>query len=108
MIRSIVFLSALLIIPFAQAADYSVYVCSIQAHPDRAEVYMKPCGNWLSKNNCPGDGYVAWKIAPEGNGEVMYSTAMAAMLADKKVTLRLDGSSCTRHYDASQMVRILK
>ena len=108
MIKFLVFLTVFFVFQVAQAADYSVHVCSIQAHPDREEVYMRPCGNWLSKNNCPSDGYLAWKITPGGNGEVMYSTAMAAMLADKKVTLRLDGSSCTKNYDSNLMVRILK
>ena len=93
---------------FFPSADYQMTVCSIQAYSDRAKVYLRPCGTWVSKNNCPSDHYLAWKITPKGNGEVMYSTAMAAMLSDKKVTLRLNGSSCTRNYDSNLMIRILK
>lgn len=89
------------------AADYDVNVCSVQSHPERKTVYMSPCGGWESKNNCPNNKFVSWSIVPEGNGELMYSTALAAMLSDKRVSLRLDGSSCAAGYDAISMVRII-
>ena len=37
----------------------------------------------------------------------MYSTALAALLADKYVTVRLNGSSCAS-YDVTQMIRMNK
>ena len=88
----------------AFAADYSFNVCKLQSHTDRDTAYIAPCGGWTSKNNCPSDGWLQWNMS-SFQGQAMYSTAMAAMLSGKQVTVRLDGSSCAG-YDTTTMIRI--
>ena len=86
------------------AADYDIEVCKVQAVSYRNDVYIQPCNKWISKNNCPNDDWITWD-ASAFQGQAMYSTAMAAMLANKKITVRFDGSSCNT-FDITTMVRM--
>ena len=68
-----------------------------QSHTDKNIAFMRPC-EWKSKNSCPIDYWVAWDMS-KNQGEAMYSTALTALVAEKQVTVRLDGSSCLGQYD---------
>ena len=90
----------------AQAADYEVEICALQAHNVTSTVYLQVCGGWTSKSNCPADGFIAWD-ASTFQGETMYSTALTAFSLGKTVSVRLTPNSCLR-YDHTNMIRILK
>ena len=89
------------------AADYDVEVCSLQSHDVIDIVYMGVCGGWTSKNSCNAGGYIAWDMS-KFQGKAMYSTALAALTAGKRVRVRLNGQTCHGSYDATYMIRILK
>ena len=91
---------------FVHSTDYKIKVCDIQSHSTSNSTYISPCGGWPSKNNCPHNGWITWDMS-QFQGQAMYSTALAALLADKYVTVRLDGSSCAS-YDVTQMIRMNK
>ena len=88
----------------ALAVDVKVQVCDLQSHTDKNIAFMRPC-EWKSKNSCPIDYWVAWDMS-KNQGEAMYSTALTALVAEKQVTVRLDGSSCLGQYDEVSMIRI--
>lgn len=90
--------------PAALAVDVKVQVCDLQSHTDKNAAFMRPC-EWKSKNSCPSDHWVAWDMS-QHQGEAMYSTALTALIAEKEVTVRLDGSSCLAQYDEVSMIRI--
>lgn len=97
----------------AFSGDYSINVCKVQAHTSEI-AYLYPCdesgnSNWESKNNCNSDTWVSWDMEA-GQGQAMYSTALAAMLSDKTITVRVSGVSddCNGSYDSTSMVRINK
>ncbi len=86
------------------AADYSIKICNIQAQTDRDDVFIQPCENWTSKNSCSNGGWITWS-ANSFQGQAMYSSAMAALMADKNVTVRFDGSTCNT-FDVTSMIRL--
>jgi hypothetical protein len=86
------------------AEDYTIKICNVQAQSYSNSVYIEPCENWASKNNCPNGDWITWD-ASAFQGQAMYSSAMAALLADKKVTVRLDGSTCEA-FDVTTMIRL--
>ena len=88
------------------STDHRIKVCDIQSHSDSDSTYISPCGGWQSKNNCPHNGWITWDMS-QFQGQAMYSTALAALLADKYITVRLNGSSCAS-YDVTQMIRMNK
>jgi len=98
--------SATALLVTANAQDYEVSVCRLQSHSNSSQAYLQPCETWVSKNQCQNGIWVTWDTS-KFEGQLMYSTAMAAMLAEKTVTLRLDGASCNS-YDITTMIRINK
>ncbi|MDG9670786.1 hypothetical protein ONV78_23815 [Hahella sp. CR1] len=90
----------------AQAADYDVTVCSVQAMNNSDYGFLMPCGGWPSKSNCPNQNWVTWDMS-KSQGTAMFSAALTALTTGQSVTIRLDGSSCNG-YDITQMVRINK
>lgn len=109
--KKLLLITSLILAQSVKAADYEIKVCEIQSHTDGTSGLMKPCadsnGNfWTSKNGCPSPTWVRWEMN-EGQGQAMYSTALAALMADKSIKVRLDGSSCNQ-YDEITMVRIIK
>ncbi|MCL2914645.1 hypothetical protein L2725_12790 [Shewanella corallii] len=90
----------------SEAADYVIRICDMQSHSNSNSAYIRPCDYWSSKNGCPGTTWLTWDMS-KFQGQAMYSTAMAALVADKKVTVRLDGRSCS-HYDITSMIRLHK
>ncbi|WP_064791926.1 hypothetical protein [Shewanella woodyi] len=90
----------------AHSGDHKIKVCDIQSHSTSNSTYISPCGGWQSKNNCPHNGWITWDMS-QFQGQAMYSTALAALLADKYITVRLNGSSCAS-YDVTQMIRMSK
>ncbi|WP_298768808.1 hypothetical protein [uncultured Shewanella sp.] len=96
--------ATLLLLPITSfAADYIIEVCEIQAMNDSNIAYIKPCENWVSKSNCD-NGYIAWDMS-KFQGQTMYSTALAALMANKKVRVRTNGS-CSGVYDNTNMIRV--
>ncbi|MDF5406035.1 hypothetical protein [Vibrio parahaemolyticus] len=90
----------------AYSGDHSISsVCNLQSDED-GRVYLQPCEGWTSKNNCPTGIWVTWNGGTAG-GKLMYSTALTALTANKKVIVRKDGSSC-QGYDVVNMIRISK
>ena len=87
----------------ATGADYEIKVCDLQAHNTSDNAYLKPCGDWLSKNGCTS-GWITWD-ASKFQGKAMYSASLAALAAGKNIKVRLNGSSCNT-YDVTTMIRI--
>ena len=90
----------------ALTADYVIKICDIQAMSYRDDVYIQPCDQWQSKNGCPLHDWITWD-ASVFQGQAMYSTAMAALLSDKNVTVRLEDNSCNT-FDVTTMIRLSK
>ncbi len=92
----------------AFAGIYEVEVCKVQSQTNDTG-FLYPCDkSWVSKNNC-GGSWVVWDMS-EGQGKAMYSTALAAMLFNKTITLRVSGvdGECIKSYDITSMIRINK
>lgn len=101
------FFSGFVLFLFAMAAgatDYEIKVCRLQSHSTSNAAYLKPCDTWETKNVCKAN-WVAWDVS-EFQGEAMYSTALAALLAGSTVHVRVDGESCYGGYDEITMIRI--
>ena len=94
---------SLFVVSSAYAVDYNIQVCDLQSHSNVNHAYLKPCGEWASKNSC-GDTYVTWNMN-SFQGKAMYTTALAALLADKEVRVRM-APGCSAGYDVISMVRI--
>lgn len=88
------------------AADYPITLCNVQASGGSNKAYIRPCGGWVSKNNCTANGWIEWD-ASKFLGAAMYSTALAGLTTGKTITVRMDGVSCG-HYDVTNMLRIHK
>lgn len=86
--------------------DEEVSICQIQAQADN-RVYIKPCERRESKNSCGSGLWVAWTLNDNPGTTAMYSTALSAYMAGKKVTLRFTESdnSCVGLYDETKMIR---
>ena len=80
------------------AADYDIKVCALQTHDTGSTAFLQVCDDWESKNQCDGNHYVTWNM-DEFQGKAMYSSALAAMMSDKEVKVRLDGETCIGLYD---------
>lgn len=104
--KYLIVFSTLLFASILQAADYDVDVCALQAQSTNNTAFLQPCNGWQSQNNCPSGEWITWNMS-EFQGEAMYSTALSALMANKKVKVRLDGYSCNGNYDNTSMVRIL-
>lgn len=100
--RVIAVLSLLFFSLSSSAADYTVSVCKIQIGLS-GKAYLSPCGGWPTKNQCTANNWLTWD-ANTKPGQMMYSTALAATAANKKITLRLNGAVCD-HYDVTSMIR---
>lgn len=87
------------------AADFTVKICRLQAQ-NNGKAYLQPCGDWQSKSGCPKNDWITWPADTTG-GKNMYSSAMAAMIAEKPVTVRLNTGNCDS-YDITQMIRVNK
>ncbi|RDH41777.1 hypothetical protein [Zooshikella ganghwensis] len=90
---------------YATDTDFIIKICSIQSHTNSSQAYIKPCGNWTSKNNC-SPGYITWNLST-GEGKSMYAAALNAFALNASVSVRLDGSSC-HSYDVTTMIRLFK
>ncbi|MCW8090201.1 hypothetical protein [Alteromonas sp. ASW11-130] len=90
----------------ANAVDKEVSICSLQIS-DNGSGYLAPCGGWASQNSCNSGGWITWDAKTEA-GKIFYSTALTALVSEKKVKLRFNGSQCAGSYDVTQMVRISK
>ena len=99
------FLLALTSISDTYAADFNIKVCALQSHSDGTRAYLMPCDNWATQNNCTSGGWIGWDMS-QSNGQAMYSTALAALTTDSRLTVRLDGATCTGQYDTTSMARI--
>lgn len=98
----------------SNAADYTVKICELQTHTTSNNALLKPCANengeyWQSKiPNCSANIWVGWDMNLN-QGQSMYSTALAAFMANKPIKLRIeDGYLCTGNYDSTSMIRIMK
>ncbi len=92
----------------ALAYDYeTVTVCALQTHTNSNYAYLRVCDARPSNNGCKSGSFISWNIT-DGQGNVMYSTAMAAMVSGNPVTVKLDGRTCISSYDETSMIRILK
>lgn len=87
------------------SADYTISsICMLQTS-DNGRAYLSPCEGWTSKNSC-SNGWITWDIKTD-SGKLMYSNALTAFASDKRITVRMNGSSCAG-YDVTNMIRILK
>ena len=84
-----------------------VEVCSVQSHVSGDSALLKACDKRTSYNGCLSGGWIAW-VSSQDEGSKMYSTALTALVAEKKVAVRLDGSSCLGSYDATSIIRLIK
>lgn len=92
----------------ALSIDYeTVTVCTLQSHTNSNIAYIKVCESRSSNNGCKSGTFIGWNIT-DGQGNVMYSTAMAAMISGNPITIKLDGKTCIGSYDETSMIRILK
>ncbi|MEI8611063.1 hypothetical protein [Enterovibrio norvegicus] len=92
---------------FSAASYETITVCGLQTHTNSNYAYLRVCESRPSNNGCSSGGFVSWNIA-DGQGKVMYSTAMAALVSGNSVTLKMDGKTCLSAYDATYMIRINK
>jgi hypothetical protein len=92
----------------AEKFEQTVKVCGLQAQNDKGDVFLRPCEAREKTNNCEISGeWVSWKI--EGaTSEMMYNTALTAMVADLPVKLRLYTGVCNAGYDKTVMIRITR
>lgn len=91
----------------ARAADHkNIEVCSVQSHSNGAYAFIEVCGGWVSKSGCPGANYIAFNMSTH-QGKSMLSTATAALLSDKFISVRLTNGSC-HSYDLTTMIRLQK
>ena len=70
----------------------------------RNQAYIHPCTPWISQNGCSDGNWLTWNMVSY-QGKTMYETALKTLLENKKVTVRLNGSSCNG-YDVTTMIRI--
>ena len=84
-----------------------VEVCSVQSHVSGDSALLKACDKRTSYNGCLSGEWIAWDSSQD-EGSKMYSTVLTALVAEKKVTVRLDGSSCLGSYDATSIIRLIK
>jgi hypothetical protein len=89
----------------SNAEDFEITVCNLQTHSDSDQAYLEPCGGWPSKNGC-NSTWLSWDMATF-QGATMYSTALAALIANKRIKVRMDGSTCNiLNQDVTTMIRI--
>jgi len=77
----------------AQQENITIQVCELQATTLTNNVFLRPCEEWISRNNCPANNFVMWDVTAF-QGQTMYQTAQAALLANREITIRTDGTSC--------------
>ncbi len=86
---------------FAEEVFYDIgKICAVQAYN------ILPCEGWVSVAG-NHDEWISW--APTiWNADMMHSDAMAAMLAEKEVLVRVDTTNNDGFYDRITVIRVKK
>ena len=87
------------------AGDHTIQICQVQAQNESNNAYIAPCGGWTTKSGCDGGSWLTWDMS-QFQGQAMYSSALAAMMAEKTVVVRT--TDTCNHYDKIKMIRIIK
>lgn len=89
----------------ALASSYKVgKICKVQVMNNSNIAYISPCSVWSSVSG-GSDGWICWDMN-SGQGEAMYTSAMAAFLSGKIVTVWIDENDTTQTYDSTVQIRI--
>lgn len=92
----------------AFAGDYAGQtICALQMDIT-GRVVLQPCSAWVAKNSCANDGWVQWyEDESQGGGKGMHAIALAAMISNKTVMLRIS-NDCSGQWDHLNAIRIHK
>jgi hypothetical protein len=82
-------------------------ICALQMDTNGRAV-LQPCDAWIAKNSCANNGWVEWyENEGQGGGKGMHAIALAAMVSNKTVMLRI-GNDCSGQWDHLTAIRIHK
>lgn len=95
-----------LIANYGNAADYTITdICHVQISGGGSKGLLYPCTTWVSVSGC-ANGWIAWEINTN-EGKILYASALAAMLNNKSVVVRIDpNDACVGNYDKTSMIRV--
>lgn len=77
-------------------------LCAVQSNNGWA--YISPCTTWSSVAGNSG-GWISFELDVD-DGEIKYSTALAAYLNDKNIRVLIDENNSANTYDYTTMIRI--